>query len=431
MFYSTLAHDPTPLPARPWFLHGLLPAGQLVLLDGPSGVGKSLFAAALAAHLARLLLPSAKPDAVPILWVDSLHRYYDLTTRQHLVHDMPHASCRTLPIEPSERSDLASSTPLADLLHRLTEECRSSQPGLLIINDLEQTFPFLLQLPADQQKQFWRGLQACAATHQCTVLVLRSSGLHQPRQASRLSRLGSELAYFNLALAWHPNNAHQRLLTIAKNNFGPVGNQFLLDLNCHGQISWQSLAPHDHQRPGYQPLPQTWAKQKPRPISLTTEILEQLQSILAEPVPAKVIKDFFLAAGYAPNALRTALEQADIKLIRRDKDWWYVLQQKSTDPQIAGQGDCTQSDAHVKTNNELLVLPSEANSPSPPSFFQDLDSHFTPKHIPPNNSTTPQDQPQDQTAPHLITPLSGTPFAPKSPQLSAPNLDHSIVTASP
>src|SRR4029078_8133635 len=104
---------PTTTSEPPWLIDGLLPAGQLVVLDGPTGVRKTLLTAALLAQIDH--------SDEPPFWIAAPDELEPLTHRHLLRHGIKPDAIRLIATEEDNfmfQSDTADEEALAfcDLL---------------------------------------------------------------------------------------------------------------------------------------------------------------------------------------------------------------------------------------------------------------------------------------------------------------------------
>jgi hypothetical protein len=363
-----LVPDLPPEPVR-WLIEGLLPHGDLALLDGPSGVGKSLLAAAFAAEVTRT--PFAQPkDAPRVIWfgdVTSFNQDAYPALHRHRFEEgfLIHAPIHRLDVERQASVQL-----MWEFIAHVEAICKQFTPRLLVLDGVEDLLSFLADLKPVEVRRFYRNLRVVADNHGACILILRNSGLHQP---SRLSRLGSELTPCNLVLAWHPHDPTRRVLTVAKNKRGPVGDQYHILLDEHGLATREKLTPDNHVRPGHGPAPTTWTKKKPGPTSLAPQAAARLAELLTTPHAAKDVREQLLAEGFCKYTIRTAVQLTKLKAYKQGKDWWYVLQIDSEPGALAtGVSDdistTSQHESGESCQNEFVLAPN----PSPLSPQDDI-----------------------------------------------------------
>jgi hypothetical protein len=320
---------PSSTPEPSWLLDGLLPAGQLVILDGPTGVGKTLLAAALLSSIDHA-------DERPF-WIAAPDELEPLATRHLLRHGIKPDAIRLIATEEDNfmfTSDTADEEALAfcDLLFY------EGRPSILVIDGLEQTFPFLEKLPADRQRAFFRELRRLAAHWNSTFLITRT------RSEGRLARAADEAARVILQLSWHPYDRAQRLLTVTKNQLAPAGAQFQITIT-NGHATWQEPAEADYlpQATSPQPVPR-----KPGPASSLNEIATKLRDYVKEEAkPAAEVKGYLSALGYTASSIRKALVLAHLTCERRGNAWWYLVEVGHA--VHASQNECPVADNYSST----------------------------------------------------------------------------------
>src|SRR6185369_9349598 len=144
-----------------WLLPGLLPKGELVLLEGQPGVGKSLLAAAFAAKISH-------DDACTLLTASTSSSE---TLATHLARQEPHYEKLHELLWYAERDgkkDYAAEEALTKLQHHLEHH----KPPLLVLDSLEESLAILAGEKEAKLREFWANLVTLARHHNTTILVL-------------------------------------------------------------------------------------------------------------------------------------------------------------------------------------------------------------------------------------------------------------------
>lgn len=292
-----------------WLLPGLLPRGELVLLEGAAGVGKSLLAAALAARVSRdadtaCTLLTAMPGSADVL-------------AAHLARQQPaYEKLREL-VWYADRDggkDFAAEEALTKLQNHLEEH----RPPLLVIDSLEEALGILAGEKERIMRTFWSQLATLARHHGVTILVLtRPQGR---RGAARVARAAAEAAKAVFTLAWHPTDAALRVLTRTRDLLAPAGAQWHVTIDAAGRADVAEAAPADHVPPAGAPA--TWKTERRRDnLAAAVRAIEDALTVMT---PAPVLRDQVLRQGISYHAFRTAMTLVDAEHKRVGGAWFYA-----------------------------------------------------------------------------------------------------------
>ncbi|MFT3880566.1 MAG: AAA family ATPase [Gemmatales bacterium] len=307
-----------PLFPRKWLLRDLLPVAELVLLDGASGVGKSILATSLAAifsHTAELPQPGS------ILYLSSPQQ--QALTTEFLKQQLPnYDTMRGLHYQPESVTEGEPVSNAPNLLAFIEASIKEHKPLLLVIDSLEE----LLELGAEPDNKmlfdFWNGLRNLAHELFCTILIPRRNGLHENRQYGPFTRYGSDVARFGLTLHWHPINPAQRIMTIAKNQRGPVGQQFKINIDTDGHVAPFPAQPFEHARPSRSPA--TWVPNQDHIVEEDRRIIQAAEDMLqGGTLPKYELHNFLTRNGYTKSAVHRAMNRAKFPTIMLGEDSAY------------------------------------------------------------------------------------------------------------
>jgi hypothetical protein len=288
--------------------------GELILLDGAPGVGKSrqacLYAAACTHTPAQndqpcLSLFISSPQQVEMR---TLHLHFQEPQYQYL-----REVAYTAPVE--------SPSP-EHLLHFIEHNVREHKPLILVVDAIEELLSDALQAPEAAWLHFWTQLRALAKETNSIIIVPRSQGMHENRQYGAFARTGSQCARIIHTLHYHPTNPLFRVLTNVKNQYGVVGTQYHCAFNSQGRLGLRALAPHQHVRPARQI--QTW--QPAAEVDLVKdEIMTHVVKIMKnEPIRKKVLEAEIVNRGYSRRAFARVMAAARLPSCRYGQDWYYM-----------------------------------------------------------------------------------------------------------
>ena len=262
-----------PVQHQTWLIPNFIPRSELVLLDGASGVGKSLVTAMLASYFSHERI---KMDDKLVLVLTSPEQRAGMI--ETLAHQMPNYDhLRGLEYQP-EAADAATSI-APHLLRFIEAAIKEHQPAILFIDSLEELLELGGETDTRQLIDFWTGLRNLAHSHDCTLIIPRQNGLHENRQYGPFTRLGSDIARFGLTMHYHPTDSGQRVVTIAKNLRGPVGEQTHISIAFDGKAYFICTDPFEHVKPSrtpatWQPVPEHILEEDRRIIQLIEGTLQ-------------------------------------------------------------------------------------------------------------------------------------------------------------
>lgn len=297
-----------PVPQQEWLLPDLIPRAELVLLDGNSGVGKTLITAVLAAcasqlqqaHLDRLVLILSSPEQSSLL-------------TEFLVPQGPdYDHLRGIQFHPV-LGDSESMPSLAPQLLRFIEATlKEHHPAILFMDSLEEVLQLGGETDTRQLFDLWTSLRTLAHTHDCSLIISRKNGLHENRQYGPFTRIGSDIARVGLTMHWHPIDPTMRIITVAKNQRGPVGEQTHFRIEPDGTVFFISTEPYEHVRPSRSPA--TW---QPDPVHILDEdkvIIELVEKLLRGRPASKIeLQNMVTRAGISVTAFQRAMSKAKLR----------------------------------------------------------------------------------------------------------------------
>lgn len=303
-----------------WHLPALLPQGELVLLDGAAGIGKSIFAAQLAALLTR------QSDKQKVIYISSPEQQQ---TRERFLH-MQQARFEQLQAVdylPLTVSMLDTMLPLHQhFISFVSDLLQAERPVCLIIDSLDELLSQGAEADARQCREFWINLRELASKHQCTIIVPRQQGLHETRQYGAMTKAGSELARFVLAMHWHPLSPAKRVVCVARHQTGAMGQQFHLQFDADGNMAIHEMKESQHVRPAKSP--QTW-QNDPTQKNREEEILTHASSFMkGMPANCQQLKSYICRQGFSRRAVDSTLAKAEFKAVSDGTVCYYVPSEK-------------------------------------------------------------------------------------------------------
>jgi RecA-family ATPase len=226
-----------PVPDREWWLEGLVPMGQVTILNGDGGVGKSLLGEQLAAAGAmqcetlglrpmpgRTMYIGAEDDA------DEFHRRLADIVEVHQRQLSDLTDFRLLPL--ADRDALLS-VPERDgtmkptaLWTQIAEESRAFSPKLIVLDTSADLFGGD-EVKRAQVRQFIAMLRKLAIEIRCAILLLSHPSLTgmQSGTGSSGSTAWNNSARSRLYLTRAKDDDDLRILTTVKSNYGKVGSE--------------------------------------------------------------------------------------------------------------------------------------------------------------------------------------------------------------
>ncbi|MFT3879521.1 MAG: AAA family ATPase [Gemmatales bacterium] len=303
---------------RDWLIPGLLPRGEIVFLDGLIGIGKSCLIAACVSTLSHS--PILK-DNETILYITSprqreliktfLHRQqpnYDKLRNVEFTMDS------SVSLEQVSRSSL--------LLEFLISEGQNHHPAMIVLDSFEELVGKDSRLNAEDWTLFWETLQQMAATFHCTILIPRRHGYHENRQYGHDVRVGSEVTRFALAMQFHPTDPLKRIITVAKNQTGPIGGQTLAQF-IGNKMEITGLEAPEHVRPSRNVT--TWQNNDAHKKQENAEIMEAVDCCMGgHPMLKKMVKEFVMRNGFSERAYDRAMAEAKLPIKKFGDEWAYL-----------------------------------------------------------------------------------------------------------
>ncbi len=325
-------HKPSPIASNHgprWFIEYHLPENELVLLDGQSGVGKSLYLASLTSLLTRGQHQLNEP--VKVLYLTTPNQS-DLF-KQHHEPQKPDPSL----LQVFSFCEVAQhARTLMDHLGAIFRELKEEQPRVLILDSLEEVLADVRNQddkpPTIQEwKDFWIELHSLAHFHRCTIIVPRQHGLHQSRSYGAFTRTGSTIARCILTMHYHPVNPRKRVITTAKNQRGLAGGQLHMFIEEDGVATLQHLHAHEHVKPSSRPA--TW--QMDTEISgEDNEVIEFVQEQMAGKPIAKNDLCKLVCEKFTVRAYRRVMSRMKLPTSRdAETQEWYWLPTKMMEQQ--------------------------------------------------------------------------------------------------
>lgn len=302
---------------RAWIIKGHLPAGELVLLDGLTGVGKSSTAAHYASYVSKQYLDE-NPAAV--LYVSSGTQVF--ARNKHLgLNDACRDKIRVVDLEPLYELS-ASFEFITGMVELLENQIKAHTPLFIVIDSIEEIMKRFKKLDESDARYLFTSLRWLARKYACTILVPRTSGMHE-RHYSTLGRAGTAICEFILTLHWHPTVPERRILILAKDICGPMGTQWQHRYLPNGRFMCFDMEPHQHVQPARSPA--TW-KGDPAIKYQMDELIDFIRHLMKDQkmTSPKELKSFLNGQGHSQHLVRDALSRMQLDCIRTDGTYHYI-----------------------------------------------------------------------------------------------------------
>lgn len=315
-----LVHELQPLTlGQYWLYPNLFPKGTVVLLDGASGVGKSMFCAHLASKFSNTFQGPKQPLTLYVSSGDQMIARDRHLSSQHCNPDyigQAHYSEAFL-------NDPTDKHPISKFRDFLIDAAKESNCMVIVLDDFEAMANLINKaLPKEEHGNWWQALEAVAYITRCTIIVPRRHGLNLARHYGTFNRVGTEEAQFILTMHWHPHDPNKRVLSIAKNMHGPMGLQWHLHFDEEGKTSLHEMQRHQHVRPSK--CPQTW-QADPGLVQCLNRIVDDITTYMdGNEKPIQEVKAHLKECGHSERAATKAIGQMGIQHSKVGTTWVYL-----------------------------------------------------------------------------------------------------------
>lgn len=212
-----------------WHIPNLIPQHDVITLDGPTGVGKTLFASYLLARFSRLdnhkvLYCYTEEQEESALYFAAMNDVdADRLLAQKINYPPPEIVGQACMFEP--------------FVNFLTMHLAQHKPTFCVIDGLDNLLEQGTDMPTHEAMEHWRTIRDLATVHKCTIVILRHKGLHDSRLYGSVTKTASRVLRHGLTMHWHPTDPTKRLINVARRQYGPVGEQFHITMEGDGRLS--------------------------------------------------------------------------------------------------------------------------------------------------------------------------------------------------
>jgi len=302
-----------------WLIPGLLPVGEVVMLEGGPGLGKTLLATAWAARLSR---DGAGQGTAALILTASI-RAAELGLGQLARHEPDFSRLHAIDWTATARDENGRREAVVEeMIFHIEQHLEQNHPRLLIIDSLDEAFSVLATEPAHRQRHFWSQMVAAARRHGCTILLLTRQCSKRDR-AGRVASLAADFARCVFSLGWHPADASLRVLTRTRDLFSPAGVQWHVAIDEAGQADCHPTNDHDHVPPGQGGTPVTWLSRRQKRSNLPL-VMKAVEEYLDGKKPIRMVRDHVLGLGHSYPAFREAMRHLDVEAKKEGSLWWYI-----------------------------------------------------------------------------------------------------------
>jgi archaellum biogenesis ATPase FlaH len=277
-----------------WLIEPMVPAGELVLLDGTAGVGKTMALCNMAGMLATL-------KHQKVIFVSSPEQRLARSSflkRQKVDYTRLGAVEFAPAVQP-----LDGKQPLHNsFLTFVTETIGEHQPTCIMVDGLDEMLSQGQEADTKLCRDFWHELRELANETGCTILVSRSSGMHESRNYGAFTKTGTDLVRFILTMHWHPEALNKRILNVAKFQFGPIGRQIIIHFEEECPVITCHTGNDDYVKPAKSPQCRTLAHTlgKNAPISQEeARVIGKIDDMKRQGKTDLQVFEFFESNGYA------------------------------------------------------------------------------------------------------------------------------------
>jgi archaellum biogenesis ATPase FlaH len=286
-----------------WLIDPILPRQELVLLDGAAGVGKTMALCNLASTM------SVQPNQKVVFVSSPEQKLARSTFLKHQERD--YTKLGAVEFNPTVQP-LDGKKPLHQtFVQFITETIYEHAPKCLMIDGLDEMLSPGDEADTKLSREFWQSLRTLAHTTDCTILVSRSSGMHESRTYGAFTKAGTDLARFILTMHWHPESMDKRLLNVAKHQFGPIGRQAIIQFENKRATTCCPPDMEDYVKPAKSPQCRTLAHTLGKNTPLSPDDAQTI--VMMDQMKAKGISDvqlfeLFERNGYARERISRLVE---------------------------------------------------------------------------------------------------------------------------
>jgi hypothetical protein len=340
-----------------WFYPRLFPKASVILLDGATGVGKSMFCA----HLASRFAQGYQGDK-QILTLFITSSCQTITRNRHLGHQqatgrfIANANFNDCFQHYQDQGNGVYNTILEAFETWLNKLLAESKPLVVILDDFEEMVEVLNEkLSKHQQAEWWSILRYAAIQHCCSFIVPRRKGMNLPRHYGSFNTAGTEYTDFILTMHWHPHDPKKRVISIAKNNHGPIGMQWHFHFDPLGATSLHEMEDHQHVRPSK--VPQTW-KADPALVNRINQVAEEIKEYMGnQDKPIAEMREHLRAKEFSSRVIDDTIGRMRIEHTKVDTTWcyqpsqamWVAIRRKELDTARLQQAGLNATSAEAET----------------------------------------------------------------------------------
>lgn len=288
-----------------WHIPGLLPAGELLTLDGAPRVGKTLLATHWAAQLSHI-------EGQSVLYLHDIGQTEAaLTFLNTAGYTRERVIVRQLNI-PDTVPGTKPACVFPHVLAQLRQQVDEHQPTIVVVDGFDDLLDAGPDVNPHEARRLWRELYDLVKERDITVLLTRSRGLHEPRTSGNLTKAALRVLHHGLTLGWHPYHENQRILSIAHNQFGPSRDQYHLTIGEDGDVVVRARLRKQHVQPARSPSPWRYCHFREQRLAACVDFACRL--IADKALEMNVLTDALHKMGFTRTEIHQALERGNFGL---------------------------------------------------------------------------------------------------------------------